>query len=79
MYYVKYCFAAAFECQPSSFFGHTNPAHIVTSCDKSGPGCRQTEDIIVLTIFPIMKMNDKMSSDCEFQYFNCLCNVAPSY
>ena len=47
MYFVKYCFAAAYKCQPSSFFGHTNPAHIVTSCEKSGRGCRQTDEVIL--------------------------------
>ena len=29
MYFVKYCFAAACKCQPSSFFGHKNP-HILS-------------------------------------------------
>ena len=47
MYCVKYCFAAAYKCQQSSFFGHTNPAHIVTSCDKSGRGCRQRDESIL--------------------------------
>ena len=47
MYFVKYCFAAAYKCLPSSFFGHINPAHIVTSCDKSGRGCRQTNEVIL--------------------------------
>ena len=47
MYFVKYCFVAAYKCQPSSFFAHTNPAHIVTSCDKSGRWCRQTDEVIL--------------------------------
>ena len=41
------CYAAAYKCQPSSFFRHTSPAHIVTSCDKSGRGCRQTDEVIL--------------------------------
>ena len=46
MQFVKYCFAAAYQCQPSSFFWHTSPPHIVTSCDKSGRGCRQTDEVL---------------------------------
>ena len=47
MYFVKYCFAAAYRCQSLSFFGHTIPAHIVTSCDKIGRGCRQKDEVIL--------------------------------
>ena len=47
MYFVKYCVNGAYKCQPSSFYGHTNPAHIVTSCYKRGCGCRQTDEVIL--------------------------------
>ena len=67
MYFFKYCFAAAYKCQPSSFFGHTNPAHIVTSCDKSGRGCRQTDEVIfiVLTL-----EKHALDQSCSSEYYN---------
>ena len=69
MYFVKYCFAAAYECQPSSFFGHPNPAHIVTSCHKSGRGCRQARQTklsyIVLTL-----QKHALHQCCSSEYYD---------
>ena len=67
MYFVKYCFAAAYKCQPSSYFGHTNPAPIFTCCDKSGCGCRQTDEVI---IYCFNSAKHALQQSCSSEYYD---------
>ena len=49
MYFVKYCFAADYKCQPSSFFGHAGPTLAVVRVGVDV--ARQTKlSCIVLTL-----------------------------
>ena len=73
MYFVKYCFAVAYKCQPLSFFGHTNPAHIFTSCDKSGHRCLARQKKLSYIVLTLQKHALHQScSTCREYYDNDL-------
>ena len=67
MYFVKYCFAEAYKCQPSSFLGTQTPHTLSLAVIRGGVGvARQTKlSYIVLTL-----QKHALHQSCSIEYYD---------